>query len=106
MHQFSDECRKTEVITLVNHNRRRHSNQQVKARSKYMQLAPSAGNATASESELVLVLPLIGGKSSARYFSKLQSIGKFIHRTITFPFSIVKIYGFSKNYLLVSYLVF
>ena len=44
--RFSIECRETntKVITLLtNHNRRRQSNEPFRTRSKYMQLAPSAG---------------------------------------------------------------
>ena len=39
--RFSFECRKTKtkVITLINHNSRKQSNEQIRARSKYMQPA-------------------------------------------------------------------
>ena len=45
LEQFSIECRKTRtnVITLANHNRRRQSNEPIRAQSKYMWPAPSAG---------------------------------------------------------------
>ena len=46
LERFSFECRKTKtkVITLTNHNSRKQSNEPIRTRSKYMQLAPSAGN--------------------------------------------------------------
>ena len=43
--RFSFECRKTKtkLITLTNHNSRKQSNEPIRAQSKYMSPAPSAG---------------------------------------------------------------
>ena len=76
LERLSFECRKTKtkVITLNNHNSHKQSNEPIRARSKYMSPAPSAGKRVRVKSRLVLVLLLIGRESGARFVNQSQSV--------------------------------
>ena len=85
LEQFSVECRKTKtkVITLINHNTARWTNQNSK---QIHEAGAKRGKTRASKSRLVLVLLLIGWKSGAILFSQSQNVAvqNQSNREITF----------------------
>ena len=73
---FFKECRKARVITLTNHNRlKQRLNRPTRTRSKYKQIASSAGKRVQIR-PVTSKLLLIGQESGARFCNQSQSIEK------------------------------
>ena len=76
LEQFSFECRKTKtkVISLTNHNKRKQSNEPIRARSKYMSPVPSAGKRVEEKIMIGFGFTPDWSRKWPRFFNQSQSV--------------------------------